>query len=281
MILLFAVLAAGLTLASDSFRFQPEFIPRVLPALLAGILPILWFVIPKKVNPLIFLRLNHISLRTAGLALAAGALLGVFFRSLLLTLSSVPIAPLLPEFLHSLPPGGRGRLLELAGILGAGLFAFGVAGNLLVMRRSSLQILLPTLLFALLPPGYPDILWKLPVGFTAAVLFAADCSLLSPLLLIIAFALTSELGIPLLRLPVAWQGIQGVAVTTLLLGAAIVLAVIPGTGGRAPSGERLYFSGTINREGQPLLWSPNIGIVIVIFSLIGAAGLFFLFLAAA
>ncbi len=279
MVLAFAVLVACLTLGSSLFRFQPEFMSRVIPPLLAGLLPILWFVIPKKINPIAFFRFRRFSLRTVLLPLAIGAVLGAFFRSLLLTLEKVSLPAAVPAFLLSIAPGSRGRLLELAGIVTVSLFVFGVAENLWVLRRSRLQILMPTLLFTLLPPAFPDILWKLPGGFAAAILFAASSSIYSPLFLIAGFGAASELPIPYDRLPISWGSIEGVAATIALLAAAVLLTVFVGTGGNSTHPEELYFAATINREGRLLRWSTSLGIVLVVFSLIAAAGLVFSFIA--
>jgi len=278
MVLLFALLAAGLSFASSLFRFQPDFMSRVIPPLLAGLLPIVWFLVPKKINPLAFFRFRYFSLQTAALPLATGALLGGFYKSLLLTLEtvSIPFSP--PSYLISIAPGGSGRILELAGIAVISLFVFGVAENLWVMRRSRLQILMPILLFTLLPPAFPDVLWKLPGGFAAAVLFAANLSLYSPLFLIAGFAAATQLPIPFERLPIAWGSIQGVAATILLLAAAILLTIFLGTRGRPVPPEDLYFEKTLNREGRLLQWSTSLGIILVVFSLIAASALVFGFL---
>jgi pimeloyl-ACP methyl ester carboxylesterase len=279
MVLTFAVLAAVLTLGADLFRFQPDFMSRVIPSMLAGLLPILWFVVPKKINPIAFLRFRRFSLRTVLLPLAIGAVLGAFYRSLLLTMGRGSLLPDLPAFMISIAPGGRGRILELAGIAIVSLFVFGVAENLWLLRRSGLQVLLPTMLFTLLPPAFPDILWKLPAGFAAAVLFAAGPSIYSPLFLIAGFGAASELPLPLEQLPITWGSIQGVAATITLLAAAILLTVFLGTGGKPIPPEELYFARTINREGRLLQWDTNLGIVIVVFSLIAAAVFLYSFLA--
>jgi pimeloyl-ACP methyl ester carboxylesterase len=279
MVLVFAILAAGSTLGSSLLRFQPEFMSGVIPSLLAGLLPILWFVIPKKINPIAFFRFRRFSLRTVLLPLAIGAVLGAFFRSLLLTLKNVSLPAALPAFLISSAPGSRGRLLELVGAAIVSLFVFGVAENLWVLRRSRLQVLMPTVLFALLPPAFPDILWKLPGGFAASVLFATSLSIYAPLFLIAGFATASELPIPFDRLPIYWGSIQGVAVTTALLAAAILLTVFLGTSGNPVSPEELYFAGTINRQDRLFRWGTSLGIVLIVFSLIAAAGLVFAFMA--
>jgi hypothetical protein len=279
MVLLFALLAAGLTFASSLFRFQPAFMSRVIPPLLASLLPIVWFLIPKKINPIAFFRFRYFSLQTAALPLFIGALLGAFYNSLLLTLQTVsmPFPP--PSFLTSIAPGGPGRVFELTGIAVISLFVFGVAENLLVMRRSRLQVLMPILLFTLLPPAFPDVLWKLPCGFAAAVLFATSLSFYSPLFLIAGFAAATQLPIPLDRLPINWGSIQAVAATLTLLAAAILLTILLGTRGKPVPPEDLYFAGTLNRQGRLLTWSTSLGIIIVVFSLIAAAGLVFGFLA--
>jgi pimeloyl-ACP methyl ester carboxylesterase len=278
MILLYALLAVGLTFASSLFRFQPEFMSRFIPALLAGLLPIVWFLIPRKINLLAFFRLRYLSLQTAVLPLVIGALIGIFYKSLLLTLetASMPFSP--PSFVISIAPGGPGRILELAGVAVTSLFVFGVAENLWVMRRSRLQILMPILLFTLLPPAFPDILWKLPGGFAAAVLFAANLSFYSPLFLIAGFTAATQLPIPIDSLPILWESIQGVAVTISMLAAMILLTILLGTRGRTISPEELYLP-RINGEARALHWSASLGIILVVFSTIAAAALVVGFLA--
>jgi hypothetical protein len=148
-----------------------------------------------------------------------------------------------------------------------------------VMRRSRLQILMPMLLFTLLPPAFPDVLWKLPGGFAAAVLFAASLSFYSPLFLLAGFTAATQLPVPLDRLPIDWGSIQAVAVTITLLAAAILLTILLGIRGRPISPEDLYFTRTLNGEARVLHWRTSLGIILVVFSLIAAAALVFGFLA--
>ncbi|MBN2552353.1 MAG: alpha/beta hydrolase, partial [Spirochaetales bacterium] len=278
MILVFALLAAGLTLGFGWLRFQPNYMARVIPALLSGLLPILWFVVPREINPFVFLRFRRLSIRTVALSLLIGALLALFYRSLLLTLVrvSLPVHP--PRAVLSIAPGGGGRLLELAGVAVVALFVFGVAGNLLVMRRSGLQVLLPALLFTLLPPGFPDVLWKLPMGFASAVLFAAGVSIYAPLFVLAAFAAVCELAVPIDRLPIYWQSAQGVAATVAVLAAAILLAVTVGTRGKPNPPERVYFSGTNHADAGLFRWRRSLSIVLAFTSLVGSIGFIFYFL---
>jgi len=276
MVLVFAVLAAGLTAAAGAFRFQPDYMAAVIPPLLAGVLPILWFVIPRKANPLIFLRFNRFTARSLLLPLLLGAFCGLFYRCLLLTLGTIPIP--IPAALISGLPGDAGRLPLLAAVAATALFVFGVAENLWVLRRSRFQVLMPVILFTLLPPAFPDLLWKLPLGFAAAVLFAANLSIYCPLLLLVGFAAVSEAAIPLASLPVYWHSAQGVAVTVALLAAVVILTVFPGTGGKRIPADQIYFTQTINREGRLFRWEMNLGLVMVSFSLIAAAAMIFGFL---
>ena len=134
-------------------------------------------------------------------------------------------------------------------------------------------------MFALLPPAFPDILWRLPAGFAAAVLFATSLSLYAPLFLIAGFGAVSQLPIPFDRLPLSWGSIQGAAVTLALLAAAILLTLLVGTRGKPVPPEELYFAKTLNRHERSLLWGTSLGIVIVVFSLIAAAAVAFAFLA--
>jgi hypothetical protein len=279
MVMVFALTAAGLTVGSDLFRLQPGYMSRVIPPIYAGLFPILWFIIPKRMTPIAFLRFRRFSLRSVLLPLGIGALLGAFYRSLLLTMANVSFPAVIPESLLSLAPGDPGRLLELAGLAVSSLFVFGVAANLWVLRRSSLQILLPAVLFALLPPALPDLLWKLPGGFAAAILFAANVSICAPMFLIIGFAATSEFQIPLQRVPISWQSAEGVAVTVALLAGAILITVLIGARDKPIPPEDLYFAGSLNRGDNSLRWGTNLGTVVVIFSLIAAAASLFGFIA--
>jgi pimeloyl-ACP methyl ester carboxylesterase len=279
MVLVFAVLAAGLTFGAGQLRFQPPYISGVIPPLLAGLLPILWFIVPRKINPLAFLRFRGLSLPSVLLPLVTGTLLGAFFRCLLLTLAEVPLPTNLPGFLVSAPPGSPGRPAVLAGIAMAGVFVFAVAENIWMMRRSRLQILMPALLFTLLPPAFPDILWRLPAGFAASVLFACGPSIYAPLFLIAGFGAASELPLPFLRLPIDWGSVQGVGVTLALLAGAIALTVLPGTTGKPAPPTELYLAETVNREGRLPRWNTSLGVVLIVFSLIVAAGFAFSFIA--
>ncbi len=285
MLALFILLAGGLSAGSSLLRWQPDFMQRVIPPVLAGLLPILWFLIPKKVNPLAFLRFRAFSLPSTLLPLLLGALIGLYFQALTATLPALPLQwAILPglgsDFLYSLLPEAEGRLYELAALGVLTLFVFGVAENLWILRRSPLQILVPTVLFALLPPAFPDVLWRLPAGFIAAVLFAASLSIYSVLFLLAGFAAVSQLAVPLELLPVSWPGYQGAAVTIAVLALALLITVLAVTKAKEVSAEELYLRRSINREGRLLRWATGPGIVIVVFSLIGAAALAFGFLAA-
>jgi pimeloyl-ACP methyl ester carboxylesterase len=280
MVAVFAILAVGLTGGLNLLRFQPDFMSQVISPLLAGALPILWFLIPKKINPIPFFRFRGFSLRTVLLPLAVGTLLGIFFRSLLLTVGDVSLPAFLPPSFVAVVPTNEGRLFQLAGMAVLSLFVFGVAENLWVLRRSRLQILMPTLLFTLLPPSFPDILWRLPVGFAAAILFAGSLSIFSPLFLLAGFAAVSKLPLPLGLVPLSWQSYQGVTATIGVLAAAILLAVFLGASGKPVPPEDLYFSRTINKDNRLYRWEPGLGIVMVIFSLIAAGALIFGFIAA-
>lgn len=280
MVAIFALLAVGLTGGLSLLRFQPDFMSHVIPPLLAGVLPILWFLIPKKINPIRFFRFRGFSLRTVLLPPAVGTLLGIFFRSLLLTVGDVSLpASLLPSFVAAAPTN-QGRLFQFAAMAVLSLFVFGVAENLWILRRSRLQILMPMLLFTLLPPSFPAILWRLPVGFAAAILFAGGLSIFSPLFLLAGFAVASELPLPFDLVPLSWQSYQGMVVTIGVLAAAILLSVFVGTSGKPVPPEEVYFSRTINRKDRLFRWEPGLGVVLVIFSLIAAGALIFGFIAA-
>jgi pimeloyl-ACP methyl ester carboxylesterase len=282
MLALFILLAGGLSGALDFLRFQPDFMRLVIPPILASLLPVLWFIVPKKINTLRFLRFQGFSTRTILLPVAGGALTGLFYRGCVLTLSQglsgQSLARIIPATLISLPLGARGRLILLVAVAFVALFVFGVAENLWVLRRSRAQILVPTLLFTLLPPSFPDMLWRLPLGFMAAVLFSRNLSILSPLLLVAGFAAASETSIPLDRLPIAWQGYPGVAVTMTLLTAAVLLTVFIGTEGKIVKPEVMYYTDSINREARLLRWETGLGIVTIVFSLIAAGAFIFGFL---
>jgi pimeloyl-ACP methyl ester carboxylesterase len=276
----FVLLAVGLARGLSFLPLQPDFMASAIPPLLAGLLPILWFLVPRRINPLAFVRFRGFSPASVLLPLVVGIFVAVFFRSLLLTLGRVSLSLPLPPSLSSISPGSPGRLVGLSGIAVMSLFVFGVAQNLWIMRRSTLQILIPTLLFALVPPSFPDILWRLPLGFAAAILFAGSLSIYSVLFLLAGFAAASELPVPIGRVAISWHSVEGVALTTAVLGAAVLLAIFLGTGWKPVPPEVVYFRRTINAGNRSFRWEPGSGIVVVIFSLIASAGLIFAFLAA-
>ncbi len=183
--------------------FQPVFAPQVLPALIGGLLPIFWFLLPRRIPPGLQFRLGRWRWANILLGLLAGFLFGAGWVILLaLTTGEGWLAAYLPagwaafqpraepsyppSFLLSLPPGSPARPWLSLSLLPA-MLLLGFLANLLALRRSPGRILLPALLFAALPPFWPDVLWKLPIGLAASFLFSRAFSLYPALLLVAGF----------------------------------------------------------------------------------------------
>jgi hypothetical protein len=280
MIALFALLTWGLRVGLSLLALKPDFMTQVLPPLLGSLLPLLWFLLPRGLNPFVFLRFRAFSARTVLLPTLIGALLGAAFFSLQASGLSwqPPPFPPLPTLFDSLPLAHAGRpLLTLARLAGA-LFVFGLAQNLCLVRRSPGCTLGATLLFLLVPLSWPDALWVLPAAAAAGLLFAHELSIFAPIFLLAGEFFGSELPAAYLRANGALHGAQGwVLALALLVGAAFLTAL-------ALSWEKgfdvgtLHFAASLNKTGRAYRWQPAVGLVLVLFSLLGAAALVFGFL---
>ena len=80
--ILFTALTWGLTWGLSRLPFQPPFAAKVLPPLLGALLPIMWFLLPRRMNPFVLLRFRAFCGETVLLPLAIGGLLGFGFFSL-------------------------------------------------------------------------------------------------------------------------------------------------------------------------------------------------------
>ena len=280
----FTALAIGWALAFLSARatFRPEYMGQVLPLLLASLVPLLWFVLPRGIPPGPLFRLN----RGGGAATPLGVLAGLLFGGAaalglrLLAGDGWPggLLPPLPEGfppapLGSLAPGAAGRPWLAAAVMLSALPSLAFLGNLLRLRRAPGRVLLPALLFALLPPFWPDVLWKLPLGLAGALLFARSLSFWPPLGLIAAFELAArvlagllpggelppEVGRFLLERPTG-------PATALLLAGLGVLCLL-GSPRSAPSPARLYPPA----RTAGYRWHAGWGVLAVILSTLAAA----------
>jgi hypothetical protein len=309
MLALFALLSLGLSCLPAFFTFQPAYMGKVLPLVLGSILPLIWYLLPKRMGIFRILRFRGFRFRHLLPAVLAGLLLGLSWDALAHTPAldrlagliagpaarlSARLADLLPglprparSFIWP-PAGSPGRGPLLAGLLASSLLVFGYFQSLLTVRRARWQLLLPVLLFTLFPPAWPDLLWRLPFALGAALLFARSLSLASPFFMLAGFYAASELpwmlgfgsaaavltpsGLPALPLgPMA-----AAAVLMLLLFLATVL--IWGRKKAAYSPEELYFHTTLSRRRASLRWRVVPGGVLLLFSLLAAVILVFGFL---
>ena len=211
---------------------------------------------------------------------------------LLAGLPAVRLPDMVTDLLPSLswpPVGSPGRGPLLAGLLASSLLVFGYFQSLLTIRRSRWHLLLPILLFTLIPPAWPDLLWRLPLAICATLLFARSLSVASPFFLLGGFYLASELprvlergsltaaALARVRLP-ALPFEPAAAAAALLLLLSVGAALIWGRKKEAYSPETLYFHHTLNKPHKTLQWRVAPGMVIIIFSLLAAVILVFGFL---
>jgi hypothetical protein len=311
MLALFAALTLGLSFLPAYFSFQPDYMGAVLPPLLGGLLPLLWYLAPKKPGLLRFLRFQGFGWRSLLPALLAGLLLGLSSDALgsVLALDRLPgltadlpsaplparLAGLLPRlgwpiWLSSPLPGTPGRAPLLAALLVLSVPVFGYFQSLLTLRRSRWRLLLPVLLFAFIPPAWPDLLWRLPCALAAALLFARSLSLASPFFLLAGFALASELPRALGYGPVTSAALArlrlpelpldpALAAAGLLLLLSLAAALLWGRRQEGYSPETLYFTRTrLADPGTALRWHAVPGAVILLFSALAAVVLVFGFL---
>jgi pimeloyl-ACP methyl ester carboxylesterase len=299
MSLLYLLLIWGLTLGLHGLTFQPAYMAKVLPPLLGGVLPILWFLLPRRLRLLRFLRFRALRVGNLLPPLAVGALLGVAFRLLLLSQGGLEAPAAIPDALLSLSPGTPGHTAAVAALAASALFAFGVAGNLLILRRAAGGILVPALLFALTPLSYPDLLWQIPAAVAMAVLFARRLSIFPPLALLAGLGAADRADVLYAALPFPVAGSAGLVAAAAAFGAAVLLALLfgrrakrgsgngvggphaahrsdVGSGGRRKRRERfspweLYYTTAFAAGGEGFRWRGAGGTVLVVFSLIAAA----------
>jgi hypothetical protein len=275
MTVLFAALAWGLTWGLDRLNLQPGFTGKVLPPFLGALLPILWFLLPRRMNPFVLLRFRAFRAGTVLLPLAIGGFLGFGFFSL----SAAGLAwrpPLTyPAFLSSLPLGSPGRPYLFLALAFSILFLHGFLQSLLCLRRSRWRLALPLLLFVLVPLSFPDALWALPAAAASVLLFGHSLSVYSPLFLLAGVLFGSELPAPYPAIAAALGGAQGwVLALVLLIGAAFLTALLlTAKKGYAP--DTLYYAESLNRDEKAYRWHASTGLVLVLFSLLAAVALVF------
>jgi hypothetical protein len=280
MIALFALLTWALRAGLGLLAMQPAFMQQVLPPLLGSLLPLLWFLLPRGLNPFALLRFRAFHARTVLLPTLIGALLGAGFFALQasgLTWQPPAFSPL-PGLFDSLPLADPGQpYLTLARLVCA-LFVFGLAQNLCLVRRAGGCTLWATLLFLLATVSWPDVLWLLPAGAASALLFAQELSIYTPFFLLAGEFFGSELPAAYLRVNGALKGAPGWVLALALLVGAVFLTALVLTWKKGFEVETLFFSTSLNKSGRAFRWQTAGGVVLVIFSLLGAAGLVFGFL---
>jgi pimeloyl-ACP methyl ester carboxylesterase len=278
MVLLMVLLSWGLRAGLALLDLQPPFMGQVLPPLLGALLPLLWFLLPRGLNPFRFLRFRSFRSRTVLLPTLIGALLGLAFFCLQASGFSwrPPPLPLLPGLLDSLPLAHAGQPYLALGRLVSALFVFGLVQNLCQMRRGRACPFWATLLFLLANLSWPDALWLLPAAAAGSLLFAHGLSLYAPLFLLAGGFFGSELAAAYLRVNGALQGAPGWLLALALLAGAAFLTAQDRTWRKGFDVDTLYSS--LNRTGRVYRWQPAGGVVLLIFSLLGAGGLVFGFL---
>ncbi|GAF79351.1 unnamed protein product, partial [marine sediment metagenome] len=194
MLLLFTLITCGLSYLLHQIPYSPEYMRSAVPPLLGAVLPLLWLLFPRKIKAGAFLRFRAFEAGTVFLPLLVGLILGLSYGSLLHFAGAALYLPQqVPAFLLSPLPGSEGRVFYFVSLLFLATFVFGFVENLLNMRRSAWQVIVPLLFFLLIPPSYPDILWKIPIGLIAALCFRKKLSTFTVLFLLVGFFLASEL----------------------------------------------------------------------------------------
>jgi hypothetical protein len=280
MTLLFAALTWGLAWGLDQLAFQPDFAGKVLPTFLGALLPMLWFLLPRRMNPFILLRFRAFCAETVLLPLVIGGLLGCGFFSLSAAGLAWKPPNTYPAFLFSLPLGSPGRPYLLLALAFQAIFVYGFLQSLLFLRRSRWRLALPLLLAVFVPLSFPDALWALPAAAASVLLFGHTLSVFAPLFLLAGVFAGSELPVRDPAIAAALGGARGwILALVLLIGAAFLTALLL-TGKRTFSLETRYYGEDLNRDERPYPWRKSAGTVLVIFSLIGAGALVFALLRA-
>ena len=276
MLLLFALITCGLSYLLHQIPYSPEYMRSAVPPLLGAVLPMLWLLFPRKIKVGTFLRFRAFEAGTVFLPLLVGLILGLSYGSLLhFAGPALHLPEQVPAFLLSPWPGSEGRVFYFVSLLFLATFVFGYVENLLNMRRSSWQVAVPLLLFLLIPPSYPDILWKIPIGLIAALCFRKKLSTFTVLFLLVGFFFASELPFrpPGFLVPLLATGLPGLFRFLPAAGLFIVgiLTAVLGRPRKAAPAEVRYFAHSLNQGKQAYRWKIGLGIVFVVFSIIIAA----------
>jgi hypothetical protein len=144
-----------------------------------------------------------------------------------------------------------------------------------MVRRLRTSGLAAVLLFLLAPLSWPDALWMLPAGIAAAVLFARELSIFAPLFLLIGGFFGSELPAAYLHAADALKAAAGWVLALALLVGAAFLTALELTWKKGFDVETLYYASSLNRSSRVYRWRPAVGIVLILFSLLGSAALVF------
>jgi hypothetical protein len=118
----------------------------------------------------------------------------------------------------------------------------------------------------------------LPAALAAALLFARELSIYAPLFLLAGVFFGSELPSAYLRVNGALGGAAGWVLALALLVGAAFLTALELTWKRGFDMETLYYASSLNKTARAYRWRPAGGSVLVLFSLLAAAGLVFGFL---
>jgi len=275
MVALFALLTWGLRAGLGLLSLRPAFMTQVLPPLLGGLLPLLWFLLPRGLNPFVLLRFRAFRSRTVLLPTLLGAFLGAgcFALQAAGLPWRPPESPPPPGLVDSLPLAHAGQPYLTLARLASCLFVFALAENLWLVRRARGAVIGAALLFLLVPASWPDAAWLLPAAVASALLFAHELSVFAPLFLLVGEFFGSELPAAYLRAGEALRGGPGWVLALALLVGAAFLTALELTWPRGFGVEELYYTASLNRTARTFRWQPAGGLVLVLFSLLAATAL--------
>lgn len=259
----------GLTFLLHKATYVPDYMRRVVPVVVGALAPLASFLLPRKINLFQLQRFSNLKFSRTLLAAAAGIFLGISWAALLLIFKGALLFPsIIPSFLLSLPAGTEGRIFLFMAILLLQLLLFGVLENILIIRRSPVKILLPALLFSLMPFSFPDLIWQLPLGAASAFLMYRHLSIYSPLTLLLGFALSSELLLKYFNLTLPFFIIPAAAAVFFIL---FLSAVFLKPAARSSGGPLIrYYTTSLLRDNKHFPWRISRGIFISLLTLIAS-----------
>ncbi len=260
----------GLAFLLHKATYVPDYMRRVVPVVVGSLTPLASFLLPRKINLFKLQRFSNLNSGRTLLAAAAGIFLGVSWAGLLLAFDVAAFfPPVIPTFLLSLPAGAQGSIFLFMAILLLQLLLFGVLENILIIRRSPAKILLPALLFSLMPLSFPDLIWQLPLGAASACLMYRQLSIYSPLTLLLGFALSSELLLKYFNLNLPFFVLPAAAAFFSILFLLTVLLQPAASSSNSPLIR--YYTDSLLSDGKHFPWRISRGVFISLLALAASA----------